>query len=85
MAKQLDDPRVSQRENLSPARRRKLNEKSPTVIAAKRLIAAIDRGDTISVPRFHADGNSHPEGRAIPWIESVSMILVDAQDCIRPA
>jgi hypothetical protein len=85
MAKQLDDPRVSQREDLTSAQRRKLNEKSPTVAEAKRLIAAIDRGDTACVPRFYADGNSHPEARAIPWLQSVSMILVDADDTVRPA
>jgi hypothetical protein len=85
MTEQLNDPRVLQREGLSSAQRRKLNETSPAVAGAKQLIAAIDRGDTVCVPRFYADGNSHPEGRAIPWLKNVSMILVDAQDFIRPA
>ena len=85
MTTQLDDPRVTQREDLSPAQKRKLNEKSPVVIEAKRLIVAMDRGDTVCVERFYADGNSHPEGRAIPWLQSVSMILVDADDTVHPA
>jgi hypothetical protein len=85
MARRLNDPRVMAREELSIAERRELNETSPVVIEAKQFIAPIDRGDTVCVPRIYADGNSHPEGRAIPWIKSVSMILVDAQDCIRPA
>jgi hypothetical protein len=55
------------------------------VIEAKRFIAALDRGDTVCVPRFSADGNHHPEGRRIPWLKDVSMILVDADDTIHPA
>jgi hypothetical protein len=85
MTTQLDDPRVSQREDLSPAQKRKANEKSPVVAGAKQLIAALDWGDTVCVPRWYANGNTHPEGRAIPWLQSVSMILVDADDTVHPA